>query len=78
MRTRRFWFCGGFAQRAFAPATSLVRGGVVRMVRVMSVGSNEGNEGDESGGAGYDKMVIVKGWMDGRMVRTERRTFVRL
>ena len=45
------------------------------MVRVVSVGSNEG---DESGGAGYDKMVIVKGWMDGRMVRTERRTFVRL
>ena len=45
------------------------------MVRMVSVGSNEG---DESGGVGYDKMMIVKGWMDGRMVRTERRTFVRL
>ena len=51
---------------------------VMRVVRVMSVGSGEGDESGESGGVGYDKMVIVKGWMDGRMVRTERRTFVRL
>ena len=51
------------------------------MVRMVSVGSNEGDESGESGesgGDGYDKMVIVKGWMDVRMVRTERRTFVRL
>ena len=42
---------------------------------MVSVGSNEG---DESGGVGYDKMVIVKGWMDGQDRETDIREIMTL